>query len=577
VASIVAAGLLPAAMEIMDRLAIEAAEAAVHVGYPHDAPAVLIVELDGEALQVEEEFGRLQEVMEASGADEIRVAADEAERATIWKGRKSAFSAVGRLSPDYLVNDGVVPRTRLAEALAEIGRLAAARGLRVANVFHAGDGNLHPLVLYDGSGDSGGRDRRPLHPARGLDHRGTRRGHGETGVPASPLRSGRHGRPARPPRRHRPGGAVEPRQGLPRMSGHGEVRPTSVEDVQAAVQEHARVLPVGGGSKTALSTPPDGFVPVHLSGLTGVVEYDPGELVLTALAGTSVAEIGDVLGEHGLYLPFDPPFVERGATLGGTVASGLSGPGRCRHGGVRDFVLGVRFVSAAGELVRGRGRVVKNAAGFDLPKLFVGSLGQLGVLVELSVKVLPAPEAHVSLALDRDSAAEAVAVITRISALPLDVDALDVDVRPEGVRVLLRLGGLAAALPARVERLQGELGGTVVRGAEDDALWRDAREFAWVPPGWTLVKVPLTPSRIGELESSLPEGASHRRYSGLGHVAWIALEGSAEALASPLERLGLAGLVVLGDASRRLGTRPGAVFERRVRMALDPSGRFVEV
>ena len=151
VAAIVAAGLLPAAMEIMDRLAIEAAEAAVNVGYPPEAPALLIVELDGEALPVEEEFGRLNHIMETSSANEIRVAADAAERATIWKGRKSAFSAVGRLSPDYLVNDGVVPRTRLAEALAEIGRLAAARGLRVANVFHAGDGNLHPLVLYDGS------------------------------------------------------------------------------------------------------------------------------------------------------------------------------------------------------------------------------------------------------------------------------------------------------------------------------------------------------------------------------------------------------------------------------------------
>jgi glycolate oxidase len=151
VASVVASGLLPAALEIMDALAIEAAEAAVHVGYPRGAAALLIVELDGEALQVDEEFARLQEVMRASGASEIRVAADDAERARIWKGRKSAFSAVGRLSPDFLVNDGVVPRSRLGEALAEIERLGAAYGLRVANVFHAGDGNLHPLVLYDGS------------------------------------------------------------------------------------------------------------------------------------------------------------------------------------------------------------------------------------------------------------------------------------------------------------------------------------------------------------------------------------------------------------------------------------------
>ncbi|WP_324669950.1 FAD-linked oxidase C-terminal domain-containing protein [Geochorda subterranea] len=150
VARVVGAGLLPGAIEIMDRLAIQAAEAAVHAGYPLDAAALLIVELDGPREEVEADFLRLTEAIRASGAYEIRVARDEAERARIWKGRKSAFSAVGRLSPDYLVQDGVVPRTRLGEALAEIERLSARFGLRVANVFHAGDGNLHPLILYDG-------------------------------------------------------------------------------------------------------------------------------------------------------------------------------------------------------------------------------------------------------------------------------------------------------------------------------------------------------------------------------------------------------------------------------------------
>lgn len=150
VGQVVASGLLPGAMEIMDHLAIQAAEASVGAGYPEGAAAVLIVELDGESDQVEAEFGRLQAVIEASGATEIRIAQNSAERARIWKGRKGAFSAVGRLSPDYVVQDGVVPRSRLGEALAEVERLSAAYGLRVANVFHAGDGNLHPLILYNG-------------------------------------------------------------------------------------------------------------------------------------------------------------------------------------------------------------------------------------------------------------------------------------------------------------------------------------------------------------------------------------------------------------------------------------------
>jgi glycolate oxidase len=150
VASVVASGLLPGAMEIMDRLAIAAAEAAVGAGYPREAAALLIVELEGPREEVEAEYGRLASVIDASGAYEVRVAASEEERMMIWKGRKSAFSAVGRLSPDYIVQDGVVPRGRLGEALAAIEKMGVEAGLRVANVFHAGDGNLHPLILYDG-------------------------------------------------------------------------------------------------------------------------------------------------------------------------------------------------------------------------------------------------------------------------------------------------------------------------------------------------------------------------------------------------------------------------------------------
>ncbi len=150
VSQVVASGLLPGAMEIMDKLAIEAAEAAVHAGYPREAAALLIVELEGEATQVEAELVKLMAVIHASKAYEVRVARDDAERMMIWKGRKSAFSAVGRLSPDYIVNDGVVPRSRLGHALSEIDRLSAIHNTRVANVFHAGDGNLHPLILYNG-------------------------------------------------------------------------------------------------------------------------------------------------------------------------------------------------------------------------------------------------------------------------------------------------------------------------------------------------------------------------------------------------------------------------------------------
>jgi len=149
VAAIVGAGLIPVAMEIMDALAMEAAEASVKPGYPV-GEALLIVELEGEEAVVEEELGAVEGLLRECGCGEMRTTADPDERALIWKGRKSAFSAVGWLAPDYIVQDGVVPRTRLGEALREIDRLSAERGIRVANVFHAGDGNLHPLILYDG-------------------------------------------------------------------------------------------------------------------------------------------------------------------------------------------------------------------------------------------------------------------------------------------------------------------------------------------------------------------------------------------------------------------------------------------
>jgi len=149
--AIIGAGVVPAAIEMMDALAIEAAEAAVHCGYPPGAGAVLIVELDGPAADVEAQFAAVSLSCQANGAFEVRIAADEAERALFWKGRKSAFAAVGRISPDYIVQDGVIPRTALPEVLRRVEEVAREYGVRIANVFHAGDGNLHPLVLFDSS------------------------------------------------------------------------------------------------------------------------------------------------------------------------------------------------------------------------------------------------------------------------------------------------------------------------------------------------------------------------------------------------------------------------------------------
>jgi glycolate oxidase len=149
VAEIIGAGIVPAGLEMMDRLAIQAAEAFVHAGYPVGAEAILLCEVDGGNEEVSEQIMAVRRILQGCGAVEVRTARDAAERALFWKGRKAAFPAVGRLAPDYYCMDGTIPRRRLPEVLQRIGELSKEYGLPVANVFHAGDGNLHPLILYD--------------------------------------------------------------------------------------------------------------------------------------------------------------------------------------------------------------------------------------------------------------------------------------------------------------------------------------------------------------------------------------------------------------------------------------------
>jgi glycolate oxidase len=161
VGAVIAAGIVPAGLEMMDALAIQAAEDFAMAGYPRDAAALLLCELDGLDHDVELELASVQSLLRDCGATTLRVATDAAERLRMWSGRKSAFPAVGRLAPDYFCMDGTIPRRHLADVLERIGAMSQAAGLPVANVFHAGDGNLHPLILFDaGKPDELGRAER---------------------------------------------------------------------------------------------------------------------------------------------------------------------------------------------------------------------------------------------------------------------------------------------------------------------------------------------------------------------------------------------------------------------------------
>ena len=344
--------------------------------------------------------------------------------------------------------------------------------------------------------------------------------------------------------------------------------PTTVEGVREAVLGTPHLLPRGGGTKTALSTPvrPDVAI-LDLSGLAGIVYYEPSEFVVSALAGTRITDIERLLAEHGQSLPFDPMLGEAGATIGGTVASGVSGPGRYRRGGVRDFVLGARFVDGRGNLVSGRGRVVKNVAGFDMPRLLAGSIGRLAVLTEVSLKVFPRPEAHETLVL-RCPMEDALARVEALTLSRFDIDALDLVPDGDAALLFVRLAGSAPVLQARAERLRQHLGAGDL--ASDEAqTWRSARELSWVPPGWTATMIPTTLPQVARLEALLRGTGALRRYSAGGQVAWVASVEQPEALGAILETEGLSGLRVLGPAGAGLrggrgrGGRGGRVHRPR--------------
>jgi glycolate oxidase FAD binding subunit len=335
------------------------------------------------------------------------------------------------------------------------------------------------------------------------------------------------------------------------------------------------LVPVGAGTKPALSDS-TGATALDVSGIRGIVEYDPAEMTFTAYAGTPLSELVAELAMHGQCLPFDPPWVDAGATLGGTVAAGLSGPGSHRHGGVRDFILGVRLLDGMGRLVGGGGKVVKNAAGFDLPKLVVGSIGRLGVLVRMSFKVFPAPEAFGTLRVATADMADAVELTGRLARSTFELEALDLV--PPG-ELWLRLGGPATTLAPRRARLAAFVDRPCewLDGVDDAVVWHAAREITWAAPDAVLAKVAAAPRQLVELDAALHAAGAGRRYSRAGNLAWVAWP-AARPLAeldTRLTALGLSGLRLRGgEGPSLLGRTPGGAFATRVRAALDPHDRF---
>jgi glycolate oxidase subunit GlcD len=639
VSAVIAAGIIPAGLEMVDGETIRAVEASVFAaGMPTDAEAALLVELDGLEAGIDEEVERVRQICLTAGARTVRLAADEVERKKLWAARKGAFGAMGRITPDILIQDAVVPRSRLPEVLAATYRIGARHGLRVANVFHAGDGNLHPLVCFD-SRDA--EQVRRVHEAgREIMETCVRAGGtitGEHGVgldkseylplvfSEDDMRAMLQVRAA-----FDPTGLCNPGKIIPALKGCGEAR--AVAEAKAAVSSveakttvssssfsatapavsaagpsptddsRARAIPtpltipnevlneppavsprargsfdtsrafaalacvVGAGHvseekavdespRPALTVEPatreeacevlklaaregwrvmpagagawlDGGnaradVLLKTTRIRRLVEHEPADLVATAEAGLTLADFNREVGRAGQWLPLDPPRADV-ATLGGVAATGAAGPLAHGYGLPRSYVLGMRVALADGRVIRAGSRVVKNVAGYDLCKLFTGSCGTLGLILELTFKLRPLPACDATLvahARDLDGLLDASRELVTSQLLPAAVELLSPRLAralglttPAGAFALLaRFAGTESSVGYQLKGA-GELVGSHIKGggsgfslANDAEPWTKLSAYTFGKDYRLVWRAGVLPSRLGGLLSRLRE------------------------------------------------------------------------
>jgi glycolate oxidase subunit GlcD len=736
VSAIIAAGVMPAALEMMDREIIRAVEASVFAaGLPLDAGAALLIELDGIAEGIDDEAEHVKSICMQHGARDCRLARDENERKKLWAARKGAFGAIGRIAPDSMIQDAVVPRSRLPEVLDASYQIAAKYKLRLANVFHAGDGNLHPLICFDSRS-----------PQEVLNVKEAGRELMETCVRAGGSITGEHGvgfdkrellslifseadmsamlgvRAA-----FDPTGLCNPGKIIPMLRGCGEARAQIKSNVssESKVQSPKSKVLLPPGVQTSclpvLSEPPalaGGFFepkPTHASStnlslsdfnpdkaseqlaeivgaenisasprlpasaspltvspgsiaevcevmklassegwtivpagamtwldagqplqrvdlilstrrLNRIIEHEPADLVAVAEAGVTLNNFNAALGQKGQWLPLDPPDNMNGdlATVGGVVATGLGGAQQFGYGAPRRHVIGMKVVLADGSLIKVGGRVVKNVAGYDLCKLFTGSHGTLGVIVEINFKLRPLPFATTSLIVrgERGALIRGAQQVIDSRLFPVAVELLSPHLAREAKLsegsdhvLLLRFAGSLRAVMHQVESA-GELfkkkdGGRPPFISDDGKLWRLVAalpsrfqdDLVW-RAGLRPADLRLFLSKLDE-EAAAPQvlGTSGAlRASGTSQVLWQAgvgdgrvrvvqrlnhrqgeSERTADSVISQLEflkKLGALPIIEHGpaeikvDLNSRATVNSAAGIMHRIKQQLDPNGIF---
>jgi len=536
VSAIIAAGVMPAALEMMDHEIIRAVEASVFAaGLPPDAGAALLIELDGIEAGLDDEARKVISICMEYGARNCRLARDEAERKKLWAARKGAFGAIGRISPDSMIQDAVVPRSRLPEVLHAAYEIAARNQLRIANVFHAGDGNLHPLICFDSR--FADEVRRVKEAGRELMEvcvgvGGTITGEHGVGLDKRdllPLVFSEADMNAMLSVRAAfdPLNLCNPGKIIPMLRGCGEAKaiatdntehtdmispqrsnslqpqrtdrtvqrsvasvasvayPSSTAELAEMMKEASakRWTVTTSGGKSLLSNANTDLI-VDTSHLNKIIEHEPADLIAIAQAGVRLTTFNEHLKTNGQWLPLDPPNDGR-ATLGGIVATGLGGPQQFGYGRPRGSVIGMTVVLADGTTIKPGGRVVKNVAGYDLCKLFTGSYGTLGIITELIFKLRPRParEATIIATGSVSELLRAGRAIVNAKLFPVAVELLStalgnaIGIAGDGVMILLiRFAGNEKGVAYQLEQAPLHLKNTAVKTIEvlsDDAeLWR---------------------------------------------------------------------------------------------------------
>ena len=479
VAEIMRAGIVPLTLEMMDNIIIQAVEKGAPCGYPVDAAAVLIIEVEGISTGLKEQAEQVDKICMATGCREVRTAKNQAERDLLWKGRKGAFGAICNLSPNYLVNDGCVLRSDLPAVLKRVKEVSDTYGCPVGNVFHAGDGNLHPLLMFDSRNPE---ELEQVHKA-GWDimkicaeFGGTISGEHGIGdekrdamamiFSGHDLNTQRAVKSALDPKN-----VLNPSKIIPSPPEGQDKLPDAEPTVlkrsggqdAAGVSEAMAAIRSAAAEKKAISFAGSGSfngfgnvthketVVVDSLKMTDFIEYDQDNQFITVGAGVTLRALQEKLGENNQWLPIRPAFFNSESTTGAMVSLAAVGPERLAYGAPRDMLLGLQYIDSGGSMVTAGGKVVKNVAGYDMTRLLTGSCGTLGFITEATWKIGTRPEACKKISATGSFEACFKAALKVVNSNLL---AASVTVSPDSDQAAVSVGfeGLALVVDSQVER-----------------------------------------------------------------------------------------------------------------------------